>query len=68
VGQRRPQATYCRLAAVLITAVLKKGTTYAGQKILFVTELFGKEYFWMEDGDGTIYLVKLGEDGLPDFS
>jgi hypothetical protein len=52
----------------LITAVLKKGTTYAGQKILFVTELFGKEYFWMEDGDGTIYLVKLGEDGLPDFS
>lgn len=41
---------------------------YMGQKILFKTNLFGKHYYWMQDGDGTIYLAKVGEDGLPDFS
>jgi hypothetical protein len=46
----------------------KQGSEYAGQKLLFATNLFGKTYFWMEDGDGTTYLVRVGEDGLPDFT
>lgn len=41
---------------------------YMGQKVLGLTELFGKDYYWMQDRDGTIYLVKVGEDGLPSFS
>lgn len=41
--------------------------TYMGQEILFRTHLFGKDYFWMKDGDGTVYLVK-EKDGIPDFS
>lgn len=52
----------------MITARLKEGSEYAGQKIRFTTELFGKAYFWMEDVDGTTYLAKIGEDGLPDLS
>lgn len=41
--------------------------TYMGQKVLFRTSLFGKFYFWMQDGDGVTYLVR-ESDGLPDFS
>lgn len=41
--------------------------TYMGQKVLSLTTIFGKSYFWMQDGDGVIYLVK-EVDGLPDFS
>lgn len=41
--------------------------TYMGQKILFQTVLFGKSYYWMEDGDGTTYLAKVGENGEPVF-
>lgn len=41
--------------------------TYMGQKVLFQTFLFGKPYFWMQDGDGVVYLAK-NKDGLPDFS
>lgn len=49
---------------------LQKGEPfdYMNQKILFRTNLFGKEYYWMEDYEGTTYLVKSGEDGLPDFT
>jgi hypothetical protein len=36
--------------------------------MLALTELFGKAYFWMQDIEGTIYLAKVGEDGLPDFT
>lgn len=39
----------------------------AGQKILFKTSLFGKDYFWMEDVDGTTYLTKSTDD-QPDFT
>lgn len=28
------------------------------QKILFMTEIVGKKYFWMEDVDGHIYIAK----------
>jgi len=35
-----------------------KKQTYMGQKIHYQTVLFGKRYFWMEDGEGTIYLAK----------
>lgn len=38
-----------------------------GQKVQFRTELFGKSYFWMQDGDGTVYLAK-DVDGVPDFT
>ena len=40
---------------------------YMGQKILFATNLFGRDYYWMQDGDGTIYLVKVKEGGQPEF-
>ena len=40
---------------------------FFGQEALFMTTLFDKEYFWMKDGDGTIYLVR-STDGIPDFS
>ncbi len=33
-------------------------TMYYTQEILFATKLFGKDYFWMKDVDGTIYLAK----------
>ena len=41
--------------------------TYMGQKILFRTVLFGKDYYWMEDGDGVVYLAKVGENNEPVF-
>lgn len=41
---------------------------YMSQEVLFQTTLFGKQYFWMKDGDGVIYLAKVGDDGQPDFS
>jgi len=47
---------------------MAKKNLYMGQEVLFKTVLFDKEYFWMKDGDGVIYLAKVGEDGLPDFS
>jgi hypothetical protein len=52
----------------MITTRFKTGTEYAGQNIKFLTELFGKAYFWMTDVDETWYLVPVSEDGLPDFS
>lgn len=39
---------------------------YFTQTVLFKTHLFGKDYFWMEDVDGTTYLVHENEDGLPE--
>jgi len=47
---------------------MAKTQYYMGQKILFLTTLFGKEYFWMQDMDGTTYLARVGKDGFPDFS
>lgn len=41
-------------------------STYMGQVVLFQTSLFGKSYFWMQDGDEIIYLVK-EIDGKPSF-
>jgi hypothetical protein len=38
------------------------------QRILLHTWLFGKEYFWMQDPDDKIYLLPVGEHGLPDIS
>lgn len=40
---------------------------YMGQEILFLTTLFGKQYYWMRDGDGVVYLAHVGENGQPDF-
>jgi hypothetical protein len=50
-----------------------KKNTWMGQKVLFLTELFSKKYYWMQDGDGTIYLVKatfdeVSKQYLPDFT
>lgn len=47
---------------------IKANTTWKGQKVLFYTELFGKEYYWMQDIDGTIYLARVGKDGFPDLT
>lgn len=44
-----------------------KQQTFMGQTVLELTELFGKWYFWMRDGDGVVYLLK-DTDGVPDFS
>lgn len=44
---------------------LKAGTKWFSQKVLFHTVLFGKEYYWMEDVDGTIHLVRCDEQGNP---
>lgn len=33
--------------------------TKLGHKILFRTSLFGKDYVWMKDQEGTIYLERL---------
>ena len=33
--------------------------TYMGQKILFQTVLFGKSYYWMEDGDGIVGVARI---------
>ena len=41
---------------------------WMGQTILFRTHLFGKDYYWMRDGDGTHYLSHIGDDGLPDLA
>ncbi len=46
---------------------LAKTVDYMNQKILSLTVLFGKEYYWMQDTDGTIYLMRVGEDSLPVF-
>lgn len=40
---------------------------WQGQKILFVTEKWGKEYVWLQDVDGTVYMVRL-IDGVPQFA
>lgn len=40
----------------------------AGQKLLYKTILFGKEYYWLQDIDSTIYLLPVGEDGKPVFA
>lgn len=32
-----------------------------GQKILGLTNLFGRPYFWLRDGDGVVYLTKAKE-------
>lgn len=31
----------------------------AGHKVLFHTVLFGKDYMWLQDLDGTIYLERI---------
>lgn len=43
----------------------KEGSEWMGQKILFDTHLFGKNYYWMQDGDGTIWLALMDEYGTP---
>lgn len=46
-----------------------RADTYVrGQRVLFKTNLFNKEYFWMEDIDGTVYLASIDEYGNPEFS
>lgn len=41
--------------------------TWMGQTVVFpgVVEKWGKPYAWLQDGDGTIYMVRLDEDGQP---
>lgn len=40
-------------------------TYWKTQEVLFATRLFGKDYVWLKDVDGTIYLLPLDEDGQP---
>jgi hypothetical protein len=41
---------------------LQNGSQWNGHKVLFITSLFGKNYYWLRDHDGTIYLAKVGPD------
>lgn len=45
---------------------MSKKQYYMGQEILGHTNLFGKDYFWMRDGDGTVYLAhsQINEQGV----
>lgn len=47
---------------------MAKKNMWFSQEVLFKTFLFGKEYFWMKDIDGTVYLAKVGADGNPDLT
>jgi hypothetical protein len=47
---------------------MSKKVYWHTQEVLFQTHLFGKDYFWMKDGDGTVYLAKIDENGNPDLS
>jgi hypothetical protein len=51
----------------MITHRYRAKTKVHGQEVRFRTELFGKTYYWMVDGDGTTYLTPEGEDGQPSF-
>ena len=43
-------------------------TFYYSQEILFRTTLFGKDYYWMKDVDGKIYLARIDKNGNPDLT
>ena len=45
---------------------LREGSRWHNQRVEFLTSLFGKEYYWMRDGDGTVYLARVGKDGNPE--
>lgn len=47
----------------------KKIGTFQGQRVIApgITTMFGKEYVWMQDRDGTIYILPLDEEGVPQF-
>lgn len=49
----------------MINEILKG--TFAGHKVLFGTNLFGRNYFWMQDPEGVVYLAR-NTEGKPDFS
>jgi hypothetical protein len=44
-----------------------KKSRIANQRVHARTVLFGKNYFWLTDTDGTWYLLREGEDGNPSF-
>lgn len=37
---------------------MAKKQYWHNQEIIFLTEHFGKPYFYLKDGDGTIYIAK----------
>jgi hypothetical protein len=47
----------------------RKIGTFAGQRVIApgISNLFGKEYVWLQDHDGTIYILPLDENGVPQF-
>ena len=53
---------------------MAKTQYWYNQKVLFRTHLpagdwaKGRDYYFMEDVDGTIYIAKVGLDGNPDLS
>ena len=44
---------------------LQSGAKWMTQKVEFLTSLFDREYYWMRDVDGKVYLAKVGKDGTP---
>lgn len=47
----------------------KKIGEWQGQRIIApgISEMFGHEYVWMQDHDGTIYVLPLDKEGVPQF-
>lgn len=53
---------------LLMYQPFKTGNYYFTQKMIALTELFGREYYWMEDTDGTLWLAQVDENGNPDLT
>lgn len=51
----------------MIVEWYKKKSALQGQRIVAKTILFEKSYFWMQDHDGTTYLLP-EKDGRPVFA
>ena len=49
--------------------VIKELGKWMGQTVVFpgTVEHFGKNYIWLEDHDGTAYMLKLSDDHVPQF-
>jgi hypothetical protein len=59
--------SFIQIRRNMLVQRMKSNANYAGQKVKFLTVLFDKHYFWMEDIDGTTYLLRAVEDKNSDF-
>lgn len=52
-----------------MTEMQRKIGEWAGQRIIVpgISNLFGKNYIWLQDHDGTIYTLPVDENNVPQF-